>query len=959
MFSYTLAKKYVSVFLLAFLLPLISLAQISTDPSFPNLNQPLTIHFDATGTALEGVTGSLYAHTGVIISETDRTWRYVIGNWGQNNVQPQFENTGTDQWKLEIDDIRDFYSVPESEDIFEIALVIRNAAGNQQTEDLFIELFDEVVSVRFLEPEATRLNPFFASLNDEVQIRIAATTLDDNLSEIRLFVNDELVATEDDGEELSYTYVVDTDGRVDLRAEAEDVDGNKNEESIFIIVNPPISDKPRPDGIRDGINYIDDNTVILSMYAPTMDFVYTIGDFTDWEVNPDFFMHREDQGDGNTWWWIEVDGLTPGTEYRFQYLVNGRNRIGDLFSEKVLDPWNDRWINENFDVYPDLIPYPDGLTEGMVSVLETGQTPFPFSDFERPNPEHLVIYELLLRDFVEESTYTVLKDTLGYLERLGVNAIELMPVSNFDGNVSWGYNPNFHLALEKSYGTRRAFKEFVEAAHQRGMAVILDVVYNHGTDLSPFIAMFGSNQAENPFRGPSFRYSVFNHLNHDHFYVQYWLDRANRHWIERYNVDGYRFDLTKGFASNVDVIDVDSFNPQRVANLRRMADALWDFDPDAYIIIEHFQREEEIALSTHRRDEGRFGIMSWNAQDHQYQEASMGWTSNLSATYFPNAGFSVPTPVTFMESHDEQWMMFKNLNYGNSSGDYDITELSTALGRQKLAGAFFLTVPGPRMLWQFGELGYGGGPEECLKPGDGTDGECLPSDPGRTDRKPIRWDYYDDPERFAVYQTWSDLLKLRNQNEVFHSTDTQVSMNVTTSRKRIVLEHETMDAVIIGNFGVTEQEVLARFTEAGTWYDYFSGQAYNITGSGDDLNVNYSLPPGEFMIFTSEPVESPTSARGDDFADSGLPTEFSLDQNYPNPFNPTTVIQYNLPQNSEVTLEVFDMLGRRVAILMNGQMQTAGTQAVTFDAAHLSSGTYLLRMNAGNQVMTRKMMLIK
>lgn len=177
--------------------------------------------------------------------------------------------------------------------------------------------------------------------------------------------------------------------------------------------------------------------------------------------------------------------------------------------------------------------------------------------------------------------------------------------------------------------------------------------------------------------------------------------------------------------------------------------------------------------------------------------------------------------------------------------------------------------------------------------------------------------------------------------------------------KRIVLEHETMDAVIIGNFGVVEQNVLARFTQAGTWYDYFSGQAYNITGSGDDLNVEYSLKPGTFMIFTSEEIETPVSTPGDDFTDSGIPDDFSLDQNFPNPFNPTTVIRYSLPENSEVTMEVFDMLGRRVAVLMNGQIQNAGTHAITFNASNLSSGTYLLRMRAGNQVMTRKMMLVK
>lgn len=964
MYSTFPLKKLFALTLMIFISSTAAIAQmITTDPAFPNVEAPLTITFDASDTALEGVSGNLYAHTGLITSEDDMNsgaWQHVIGNWGQNDVQPQFQSLGDDKWELEIPDIREFYGVPANEDVFQIAMVIRNSAGNAQTEDLFIHIFDELVSVRFVTPSVSGLNPFFTKEGEDVEITIAADTQNSDLKEIRLFINDDLVATEADSSELSFTYTVDTNGRVSLRAEAEDEEENTNETEIFIIVNPPISDASRPDGIEDGITYhTDDTKVTLSMFAPYKEFVYVIGDFNDWEVDTDYLMHRYEVNEDSVHFWIEIDGLESGKEYGFQYFVDGTIRMGDLFSEKVLDPWNDRWISNS--VYPNLMPYPEGKTERVVSVLQTGQVPFEFSDFERPAVEDLVIYELLLRDFVEESTFTVLKDTLGYLERLGVTAVELMPVSNFDGNDSWGYNPNFHLALDKSYGTRRAFKEFVEAAHQRGMAVLLDVVYNHATNLSPLIELYGTNRDNNPYIGPGHAHNVFNHLNHDHPYIQYWMDRANRFWIEKYNVDGYRFDLTKGFANNDGVRNnVDSYNAPRVQNLRRMADVLWEFDPDAYIIIEHFQRQEEIELSTHRRDEGRQGVLSWNGMNHAYAEAAMGYTANLSNTYYPNAGFSVPTAITYMESHDEQWMMLKNRKFGNSSGSYDITDLDTALDRQKLVAAFFLTVPGPRMLWQFGELGYGGNRNECLKPGDGTDGDCEATDPGRTDRKPIRWDYYNDYNRQAVYQTWSWLLKLRNENEVFRSTDTEVSLNVAASGKRIVLEHESMDVVIIGNFGVTGRNVLARFTQAGTWYDYFSGESVEV--SEDDLNIDYDLGPGTFKIFTTEQLETPpqglVTSIEDEFADNSLPTQINLSQNYPNPFNPTTVISYQLPENSQVVLTVYDMLGRRVATLVDDQM-SAGSHQVNFDASQLSSGMYIYRLEAGATQLTRKMMLVK
>ncbi len=92
---------------------------------------------------------------------------------------------------------------------------------------------------------------------------------------------------------------------------------------------------------------------------------------------------------------------------------------------------------------------------------------------------------------------------------------------------------------------------------------------------------------------------------------------------------------------------------------------------------------------------------------------------------------------------------------------------------------------------------------------------------------------------------------------------------------------------------------------------------------------------------------------------AALPDEFELNQNYPNPFNPTTVIRYGVPQSSEVRLEVFDMLGRKVAMLVNGERQRAGWHQVNFDASRLASGMYLYRIVAGKYVQTKKMMLIK
>ena len=726
--------------------------------------------------------------------------------------------------------------------------------------------------------------------------------------------------------------------------------------NFTFIENSENFDQPRPEGLRDGITYGDDGTsVTLSLFAPYKDNVYVIGDFTGWTVDLDYKMYRDSVASDSIWFWLNIDNLSSDEEYGMQYLVDGEILIADPYSELVLNEFDDLYINEN--VFPNLKPYPNGLTSFSVTVLTPGKEKYDWEveNFNAPDSDKLVIYELLLRDFVEDHNYSTLIDTLNYLVELGINAIELMPVNEFEGNESWGYNPSFHLALDKYYGSPKEFKRFVDEAHKKGIAIIIDVVLNHAFGQNPLVRLwnqgdYGNPTSQNPYFNTAARhpFNVGYDFNHESPVTRNYSKRVMEYWLKEYKIDGFRFDLSKGFTQKNNPNDVggwSDYDQSRIDIWFDYYNHIVKINSDAYVILEHFAANSEEKVLA----DG--GMMLWGNGNNDYMEASMGYSSNLIGVLSFSRGFQYNNLVGYMESHDEQWMMFKNRKYGNSSGDYNIRDLSTALDRQELVGVFFFTLPGPKMLWQFGELGYGYGDngEQCLKPG-GTNGDCRSSDPGRTDKKPIRWDYFNDPDRRDVYTVWSQLINLRKQSEAFTRPDDSF-YSLDNPIKYFRHSHVDTDIVTVGNFGVNAGTVNLEFTTSGTWHDFFEGTSIEIV----DNNMQITLEPGDYKLFTTKQFDIITSASPEN---QKIISSFKLHQNYPNPFNPTTNIEYEVSSPGSVLLEVYSLLGQKVATLVN-ENKTIGSYTTRFDASGLSSGVYILKFTAKNKVLTQKMMLLK
>jgi glycosidase len=883
---------------------------IITEPALPVADQPVTITFNAVGTALEGYTGEVYTHTGVTINGNQ--WQNVIGSWGNNTTQPQFTNIGTDLFELVLEpSIYEFYGVETTETITEICMVIRSADASTQTNpDIFIDVFEDGLNVSISSPD---LSPYFVDAGQSILVMADAI----GSETMYLYVDNVLINTvagTSINQNITASNIIQSKHWIKVVAEAG---AEQVSDSVYYYVRGTTEVAPLPPGVVDGINYIDDQTVTLVLHAPLKNSIFAGGDFSNWQVDPEFAMKRntQDPNDLETRYWVTITGLNPGEEYAFIYLVDETIVVSDPYSELILDPWNDQYIPE--ENYPNLKPYPQQATGlGLLTVIQTDQEDYNWQieNFEAPDQTNLIIYELLIRDFIATQNYQTLTDTIHYLKTLGINAIELMPVNEFSGNNSWGYNPNHYIALDKMYGTKNNFKGFIDICHENGIAVILDVVFNHATASSPYVKLYYDQDlnrpaANSPFYNPvpKHDFNVFSDMNHESQATKHYINNVIKYWLQEYNVDGYRFDLSKGFTQNNTLGNpgaMAQYDQSRIDILNEYANAAWSVNPDAYIILEHFaDNDEEEVLSDD-------GMMIWGNSNYNYNEATMGWhsgnNSNFSWVSHKTRGWSDPHLVGYMESHDEERLMYKNISYGNASGWYNIQELTTALERQQLAATFFLTIPGPKMIWQFGELGY-----DYSKFYDMETGTVIEGDDGvKVSPKPVRWDYYDDWRRKTLFDVYSALTKLKKEETAFSTND--FSLSVNGAMKKVQLNHSSMNVTIVGNFDVVTDDINPTFQHTGWWYNYFAGDSIQVS----DVNAELQLDAGEYRIYTDVKLEKPDINLSVNEMETGYNYNLNV---YPNPSDGVVNISFNVNEPSDVSVYVYDMYGRLVKILAENE----------------------------------------
>lgn len=802
-------------------------------------DREITLQFDLSkgNAALKSSTADLYLHAG-LIPVNGGDWQHVVTDWSKNDNAYKLKFIASGLYSFTFTPAK-FFKLNNAEGFGQLAFLLRNGDGslvqrNQNNSDLFLPLVtDNAQAIRFVSPRLQPTDPITTeqmyAVGDNLKLGVQAT----QSGKISIWDNGLQIAESSAAKSLEKSISLQSDGLHEFEARFE-ANGKvaTTKIALFVQAKPTIAALPigvKPNGTT--INK-EKGQVSFALTAPFKNSVYLLGDFNRYKALPAYAMSQTP--DGKTWW-VTISNLDFSKKYTYQFLVDGQHYIADPYAELILDPQNDPALGLTSTLLP---AYP-AAAHGIVGVLDLAAKPYSWktSAFTKPAQGDLVIYELLVRDFVNQHQYTTLKDSLTYLKRLGVNAIELMPIQESEGNSTWGYNPSFHRALDKYYGLKNDLKAYVDACHENGIAVILDVVFNHAFGQSPLVQLYveqGNVAGNSPWFNTVAKhpFNVGFDFNHESSYTQTFVKDVLTYWMQEYKIDGFRFDLSKGFTqknsgtSENDLSAWNAYDASRVAILKQYQQHIRGIDPSCYIILEHLggdQEEMELAQS---------GMLLWNNMNVVFNEAAMGWNTNngsdLGRLFASNHGMAQPSFVSYMESHDEQRLLFKCLDYGNSSGSYTIKNLGTALKRMELAALFLLASPGPKMIWQFGEYGY----------------DVSIDENGRTGEKPLLWNYLQQDDRSQLFETYAKLIRFKTRNNIFQNGNIIVT-GVKDAVKYFLLEKDGQQVGVLGNFGVESAAFTLPQALKGQWVDNFTGKELNWSSQS-----TLSLLPGQYQLIS-------------------------------------------------------------------------------------------------------------
>lgn len=876
---------------------------VTTEPAvLQESSQNIVIYYHADqgnkGLMNQPSSQPIYAHTGVITNKSTSAsdWKHAP-TWLDNAAKYKLSYVSANLWKLEIGNIRDYYGITDSsEKVRQLAFVFRNADGTRQGKtasggDIFVDVVDQGLQVTL----TSNLEGTLVTAGHENVSFTASCTQPATLT---IDVNGTPVATQQNATKLSCQYNFTTPGEFTVTATA-----TVNELTVtdrMVLTVPKSSPQQNYPGGTPKMGAVrqSDGSVLFCIAAPLKSSAIIVGSWNDYAVRDANTMYYQDYN-GNRYFWIKVEGLNATDSYPYYYLVDGK-AVGDPYAKLILDPNNDKYIPAS--VYPNLIPYPTdkiGADNVPLAVYKENINAYDWrvTNFRGAPKTRLNIYELLVRDFTGtegkadgNGTINAAKAKIPYLKALGINAIELLPINEFNGNISWGYNPNFYFAPDKAYGTPDDYKAFIDECHAQGIAVILDMVFNQTDYMHPWYQLYSPGQ--NPFYNADapHAYSVLNDWNQGNPLVQQQFEDCLRYWLTEYKVDGFRFDLVKGlgdndsYANNGDAA-TNAYNASRIARMKRLHQVMNEVNPDAYFI------NENLATSQEENEMAEDGELNWANLNHQGGQYAIGMQSNsgLERFYAPSDQRLWGSTVSYLESHDEQRLAYLQNQNGMSGVKGNLTASMHRLGS---AAAQMILSPGSHMIWQFSELGN-------------FDNTKNANGGNNTDPKTVRWNLFDNATRHGLYDSYAQLNGIRNVNPDLFTQEAQYTGNLGAQwwnqGRTMYLSAGAKELICVINPAITGENVINVSFKSKNQQDYkVLCSSYNTTPSFNAATGQVTVPANCFVVIANTAVNKVDGIA----ADNNAVTVYGADGRIVVIGDVTDVAVYNLAGQRMSGLEV-------------------------------------------------------
>ena len=695
-----------------------------------------------------------------------------------------------------------------------------------------------------------------------------------------------------------------------------------------------IIEAPMPGGIDLGPTWLN-NSMFLAVYAPSQPVMRVIvNTLENSSEEPEALTMYKDPNTQDTWW-IELD--LPNGEYEYEYLLINGNRIADPFSRRLTNG------KTRIEIGPGGISTADDFI-------------WSSNDYFRPSLDTLIIYELHVDDFSAQGngqgTFSDVIDRLDHLKMAGVNAIELLPITEFPGTHSWGYDPQLMSAVEENYGTPEEFMRLVDEAHSRGIAVIIDLVWNHikstspiweiqpDYDLNPYIKLhtdLNPNEAE----------GSWGMLDWDHFNTRTidYINRVHKIWVDEYRVDGFRFDAMYMIGWDMQ---------QQEYGIPAWSTALRNHDSTVYQIAEHLPSNpwliENTDLSSgwhdsfhdrllndvHGQSLSTMSIMRQIIGLHEYSDWGDPYNSLTQA-------------VKYMVSHDEQSILQEMVTFNS----YSIEE---ARSRDKFYATILFTSLGIPMLFQGQEFG--------LQTGWDDDNNNGNYDDEKLQYRPVDWSLLDTETGQSHLEHYSKLAKLRKSNPAFYR-GTFYDLYRYTSQKVIVYGYKDESpnnnndqVVVVANFSSLERTIEnVPFLSSGTWHDALS-PANVITIDQDNYYDEYSIPAKSAIVFTNRDYQLTIPS-----SNESVPNQFEIVECYPNPFNGKLNILYHINNTSNIRATIYDLSGKVIKSFKYEQ-KYPGQHQLIWDTKNnngdaVATGLYFVSLSSENRTINTKVLYLK